>query len=170
MIEIRRTRLSCVWRGLPFAIARTVTALRAAGPRWGNLAGASTRVRMDEILAPGWTAGFGAIADLRALRLHETRGPVLRLRPVSAPASGAFADGTDALCFYGTATEAQALGLGVNAGHDLSQANLGDFLRGVPNVLEVSIGHALFGEALHQGLGPTVRAYRAIIGAASGGA
>lgn len=104
---------------LPFAIARTVTAVRAAGPRWGNLAGASTRVRMDEILAPGWTAGFGAIADLRALRLHETRGPVLRLRPVSAPASGAFADGTDALCFYGTATEAQGLcGRRLHLAHD----------------------------------------------------
>ncbi len=33
-------------------------------------------------------------------------------------------------------------GLGVNAGHDLSQDNLGAFLAGVPNVLEVSIGHA----------------------------
>jgi pyridoxine 5-phosphate synthase len=69
-----------------------------------------------------------------------------------------------------TAREAQALGLGVNAGHDLSQANLADFLRGVPNVLEVSIGHALFGEALHHGLGPTVRAYRDIIRAVSAAA
>lgn len=104
---------------LPFAIARTVTAVRAAGPRWGNLAGASTRVRMDEILAPAWTAGFGAIADLRALRLHETRGPVLRLRPLSTPASAAFADGSDALCFYGTATEAQLLcGRRLHLAHD----------------------------------------------------
>ena len=39
--------------------------------------------------------------------------------------------------------QARALGLGVNAGHDLSQANLGAFLRGVPGVAEVSIGHAL---------------------------
>jgi pyridoxine 5-phosphate synthase len=62
-----------------------------------------------------------------------------------------------------TARDAQALGLGVNAGHDLSQANLADFLRGVPGVLEVSIGHALFGEALHDGLAPTVRAYLDII-------
>lgn len=67
-----------------------------------------------------------------------------------------------ALC-ADTARQAHALGLGVNAGHDLSQANLGDFLRGVPGVQEVSIGHALFSEALHAGLAPTVRAYRAII-------
>lgn len=67
-----------------------------------------------------------------------------------------------------TAREAATLGLGVNAGHDLSQANLGDFLRGVPGVQEVSIGHALFSEALHAGLAPTVRAYLAIIAGATG--
>lgn len=72
-----------------------------------------------------------------------------------------------ALCAK-TAREAQALGLGVNAGHDLSQANLGDFLRAVPGVLEVSIGHALIGEALHAGLEPTVRAYLEIIAAVDG--
>ena len=62
-----------------------------------------------------------------------------------------------------SATQAHSLGLGVNAGHDLSQANLGDFLRGVPAVQEVSIGHALIGEALHAGLSATVRAYLQII-------
>ena len=67
-----------------------------------------------------------------------------------------------ALCAR-TAAEARSLGLGVNAGHDLSQANLGDFLRGVPGVLEVSIGHALVGEALYAGLDATVKAYLAII-------
>lgn len=65
-----------------------------------------------------------------------------------------------------TASRAQAVGLGVNAGHDLNQANLGAFLRAVPGVLEVSIGHALFSEAIYQGLGHTVRAYLDIIAAA----
>lgn len=54
---------------------------------------------------------------------------------------------------------AQAAALGVNAGHDLSQANLTDFLRAVPAVREVSIGHALISEALYAGLERTVRAY-----------
>lgn len=63
----------------------------------------------------------------------------------------------------GTALQAQALGLGVNAGHDLSQENLGAFARAVPNLLEVSIGHALIGEALYAGLDATVRAYLAIL-------
>jgi pyridoxine 5-phosphate synthase len=61
--------------------------------------------------------------------------------------------------FAQTARRAQAAGLGVNAGHDLSQANLAEFLRAVPGVLEVSIGHALIAEALYAGLEPTVRAY-----------
>lgn len=64
--------------------------------------------------------------------------------------------------FADTARRAQSVGLGVNAGHDLSQANLGTFLAGVPGVLEVSIGHALISEALYDGLAPTVNAYRAL--------
>jgi pyridoxine 5-phosphate synthase len=61
-----------------------------------------------------------------------------------------------------TAQQAQALGIGVNAGHDLNQDNLGRFLATVPNVLEVSIGHALIGEALYAGLDATVKRYLAI--------
>jgi pyridoxine 5-phosphate synthase len=53
--------------------------------------------------------------------------------------------------------------LAVNAGHDLSQDNLGTFLRTVPNVQEVSIGHALIGEALYAGLAATVKRYLAIL-------
>jgi pyridoxine 5-phosphate synthase len=68
--------------------------------------------------------------------------------------------------FAATARRAQAAGLGVNAGHDLSQANLADFLAAVPDVLEVSIGHALIGEALYAGLEPTVRAYLRLLAAA----
>lgn len=66
-----------------------------------------------------------------------------------------------------TARQAQAAGLQVNAGHDLSQANLGRFLANVPDVREVSIGHALIGEALYAGLDATVRAYRRIVDASS---
>ena len=65
-----------------------------------------------------------------------------------------------------TAARAQAAGLAVNAGHDLNQANLGVLLRGVADVREVSIGHALIGEALYAGLDATVRAYGRIVDAA----
>lgn len=66
--------------------------------------------------------------------------------------------------FADAARIAQAAGLGVNAGHDLSQANLPRFLAAVPDVLEVSIGHALVSEALYAGLAATVGEYVAIVG------
>ena len=51
----------------------------------------------------------------------------------------------------------------MNAGHDLNRDNLTDFLRAVPGVLEVSIGHALVADALEFGLAETVRAYQRCI-------
>jgi pyridoxine 5-phosphate synthase len=86
--------------------------------------------------------------------------------PFAAAHAAGDAAGELARC-ASTARDAQALGLGVNAGHDLSQSNLGAFLAAVPDVLEVSIGHALIGEALCDGLAPTVRAYLALLGAAA---
>ena len=54
-------------------------------------------------------------------------------------------------------------GLGVNAGHDLNQANLGLFCSDVPNVSEVSIGHALVSEALVEGWKKTIQNYISIL-------
>ena len=54
-------------------------------------------------------------------------------------------------------------GLGVNAGHDLNRDNLADFLRGVPGVGEVSIGHAIAADALEFGMTETVRLYQRCI-------
>jgi pyridoxine 5-phosphate synthase len=65
--------------------------------------------------------------------------------------------------FTQAARAAQAVGLGVNAGHDLSRENLTAFLRAVPGVLEVSIGHALISDALELGYAATVKAYLASI-------
>jgi pyridoxine 5-phosphate synthase len=61
--------------------------------------------------------------------------------------------------FAAAARAAQDCGLGVNAGHDLNRENLPDFVRAVPGVLEVSIGHALVADALELGYAATVRAY-----------
>jgi pyridoxine 5-phosphate synthase len=61
--------------------------------------------------------------------------------------------------FTATAHAAIREGLGINAGHDLSRDNLTDFLRHVPGVQEVSIGHALISDALELGLSETVRDY-----------
>jgi pyridoxine 5-phosphate synthase len=61
--------------------------------------------------------------------------------------------------FAAAAQAALDAGLGVNAGHDLNQENLTDFLRAVPGVQEVSIGHALISDALELGYEATVKAY-----------
>ena len=50
-------------------------------------------------------------------------------------------------------------GLGVNAGHDLNRANLTWFLQSVPQVSEVSIGHALIADALELGYAATITDY-----------
>lgn len=62
--------------------------------------------------------------------------------------------------FAAAAAEAHRLGLGVNAGHDLSLENLKYFYKNVPNLLEVSIGHALISDALYLGLENTIQLYR----------
>lgn len=69
--------------------------------------------------------------------------------------------------FAQTARAAHAAGLGVNAGHDLNRANLTEFLRTVPGVLEVSIGHALIGDALEMGYSATIKDYLRCIALAS---
>ena len=58
-----------------------------------------------------------------------------------------------------TANLANQLGLGVNAGHDLNLENLNYFHRIIPNLDEVSIGHALISDALYFGLEKTVGMY-----------
>jgi len=57
------------------------------------------------------------------------------------------------------ARRATAAGLGVNAGHDLNLHNLPPLAREVPELLEVSIGHALIADALYLGLAEAVRRY-----------
>ncbi len=65
--------------------------------------------------------------------------------------------------FRAAAQAALAAGLEINAGHDLNRDNLTPFLREVPGVLEVSIGHALIADALELGYADTVRAYNRCI-------
>ena len=68
--------------------------------------------------------------------------------------------------YTAAAQAAIAVGLEINAGHDLNRDNLTTFLRAVPGVLEVSIGHALVADALELGIAETVRAYQRCIQAA----
>jgi pyridoxine 5-phosphate synthase len=66
----------------------------------------------------------------------------------------------DAVAPYLTcAEEAKRLGLGINAGHDLSLDNIEYFAQSIPFLDEVSIGHALISEALYSGLESVVKSY-----------
>jgi pyridoxine 5-phosphate synthase len=55
---------------------------------------------------------------------------------------------------------AKEIGLGINAGHDLSLENLNYFAKQIPALAEVSIGHALIADALYLGLENTIQLYR----------
>lgn len=61
--------------------------------------------------------------------------------------------------FIEAAKSATELGIGINAGHDLSLDNIEYFAKNIPNLLEVSIGHALISEALYLGLDNVVNMY-----------
>lgn len=63
--------------------------------------------------------------------------------------------------FSVAAEHASKLGLGINAGHDLSLENLKYFAQNVPHLNEVSIGHALIADALYFGLENTINMYKA---------
>ncbi|MEG1544118.1 MAG: pyridoxine 5'-phosphate synthase [Tannerellaceae bacterium] len=65
--------------------------------------------------------------------------------------------------FVAAAELAKSLGIGVNAGHDLSLENLAYFSQHIPWLDEVSIGHALICDALYYGLQETIRLYKACL-------
>ena len=128
--------------GLPVTIRR----LRALGVR--------VSLFVDAAAEPiAWAAAAGAD----------------RVELYTEPFARAFEHGPDlgrrALAQYAEAARAaHALGLGVNAGHDLDLANLTIF-RDLPFLDEVSIGHAIMSRALLVGLPAVVREYLAVLGA-----
>jgi pyridoxine 5-phosphate synthase len=90
-----------------------------------------------------------------------------RVELYTEPYAATFARGDPhaADSYVAAAKAAVDAGLGINAGHDLNLLNLPDFLRKVPNVAEVSIGHALIADALEFGLHATVKKYLQACGA-----
>jgi pyridoxine 5-phosphate synthase len=100
-------------------------------------------------------------ADENAMAAARAAGAD-RIELYTEPYARAFGtSGQDAALrrFKAAAAAATRSGLGVNAGHDLNRENLPLFLRSVPNVLEVSIGHALVSDALEFGMAQSVRLY-----------
>lgn len=116
----------------------------------------STGARVSLFVDAG-TVDLERAAALGAQRIEIYTGPYAK-----AHAAGDYSRALDAC--VATAESARGAGLGVNAGHDLSQSNLGALKAAIPYLAEVSIGHALIGEALYEGLAPTVLRYLAILG------
>ncbi|MBI5721901.1 MAG: pyridoxine 5'-phosphate synthase [Burkholderiales bacterium] len=136
---------------------------------WNLAAGASDTARLrpliDECRALGVRVSLFMDAEPTAMPLAREVGAArveLYTEPYAA-AHGTPDQARQLERFAAAARAAAAAGLGVNAGHDLNRDNLTPFLRAVPAVLEVSIGHALIADALELGLPETVRDYQRII-------
>lgn len=90
-----------------------------------------------------------------------------RVELYTEPYARAFSENknlSDVIESYSVAAKAAVeVGLGLNAGHDLNLYNLARFLTGVPNISEVSIGHALVADAIEVGLYNSVREYDKIL-------
>lgn len=130
-------------------------------------------------------AGWDTVANASFLRevigeLHRKQIRVsVFVDPVAEMVEGAKAAGADRIEFYtgpfaknfssnpqqavaaytAAAEVANAVGIGINAGHDLNLDNLRFFRSHCPQLLEVSIGHALVSDALYYGLSNTIRMY-----------
>ena len=104
-------------------------------------------------------------ADVEQINLVRATGAE-RIELYTEPYATAYREDRDLEAtwqqFANAAKKAQDLGLGVNAGHDLNLDNLAKFCT-IPNILEVSIGHALTAEALEMGFYNTVQAYLEIL-------
>ena len=90
-----------------------------------------------------------------------------RVELYTGPYGGCYDDperaGRELAALADTARAAHAAGLGLNAGHDLTLANLPAFHAAVPHVDEVSIGHGITADALLMGFAEAVRQYRAVL-------
>ena len=96
-----------------------------------------------------------------AMLLAHTLGAD-RVELYTEPYAEAFSKGNHAFVlnqYVEAASAARSAGLEINAGHDLNLDNLPTFIRAVPDLKEVSIGHALVADALEFGLAETVRRY-----------
>ncbi len=127
--------------------------------------GARLKPLVAELKACGCRVSLFMDADADGIERAAELGAD-RVEIYTGPYAAAFAHGDyqrELAACAAIAVRAQRAGLGVNAGHDLNQANLGAFKAAIPFLAEVSIGHALIGEALYAGLAPTVRAYLEIL-------
>lgn len=135
--------------GWDFAASRT-----ALGPAVERLRSGGHRVSLFCDPSP---VGVEIAAELGAQRIELYTGPygATHADPIAAE--------REIERLRHTADAALAVGLSVNAGHDLTIANLPALKRAVPQLAEVSIGHALTADALEHGMAATVRRFIAAV-------
>lgn len=120
-------------------------------------------------MAKGWNVRVALFADPDPAAAHGAReAGADRIEIYTGPYGACFANPTaeakelDRIAV--TAAAAHSAGLGVNAGHDLTLANLPELAKRVPKLREVSIGHGFTADALIYGFEETVRRYRRVLG------
>ncbi|MCR9135520.1 MAG: pyridoxine 5'-phosphate synthase [Alphaproteobacteria bacterium] len=117
------------------------------------------RLRKQGIRVSLFVDGDG---DAEAMELAAQTGAD-RVELYTGPYGGCYDDPVKAAAeierLGSTADAARAEGLGVNAGHDLTIANLPPLLSRIPDIVEVSIGHGLTADALQYGMSDAVRRY-----------
>ncbi|MGV3548741.1 pyridoxine 5'-phosphate synthase [Rhizobium sp.] len=121
--------------------------------------------------AGGMRVSLFADGDADAAQMDAAkRSGTDRIELYTGPYGGCYADEDAAEAWAeklgATARRAGERGLGVNAGHDLTVANLPLLCRHVPDLAEVSIGHGLTADALEYGMAGTVRRFRQALGQA----
>lgn len=115
---------------------------------------------IDELNALGCRVSLFMDPDIEQIKLVPALG-CSRIELYTEPYATAHREGKgqESFALYKAAAEcAQSIGLGVNGGHDLNLDNLPLF-KMIPNLLEVSIGHALTADALEMGYANAVKAY-----------
>lgn len=119
---------------------------------------------IDELKSLGIRVSLFMDTDLNQVQIAKKIGSD-RIELYTEPYAAAFHHGNVESVFQkytAAARQAQAIGLGVNAGHDLNLQNLAKFCS-IPHILEVSIGHALIADALEMGLSTAVKEYLKVI-------
>lgn len=120
---------------------------------------------VQRIQAAGVRASLFVEPDLEAIEgAREIGADRIELYTEHFAAEFALGNTEPVEAYARSAAFAHALGLGVNAGHDLNLDNLAFFAQQVPHLAEVSIGHALVTDALYLGFEETIRRYQRCLG------
>jgi pyridoxine 5-phosphate synthase len=133
---------------------------------WDTIAHASfLREVVDRIHAAGVRSSIFIDTDLARIERAKAIG-AHRIELYTEHFASQYAQGNRAAVepYVQAGRHAQDLGLGVNAGHDLTLDNLAFFAEKLPFLDEVSIGHALVCDALYLGLADTISRYQACLG------